>query len=155
MGRLSKIAIILSCFLFLNTYLSANTIVVEPNNPQKSIKKAFETAKNGDTILIKEGIYQEGELILNKRVNIKGEGLPIIDGEHKHEILLIAHDSVTIEGVKVINSGSSNFNDIAALKIKDSNYVTVENCIFENNFFGIDRKSTRLNSSHVAISYDV
>src|SRR5690625_7356839 len=122
MGRLSKIAIILSCFLFLNTYLSANTIVVEPNNPQKSIKKAFDTAKNGDTILIKEGIYQEGELILNKRVNSIGEGLPRIDGEHKHEILLIAQDRVTIKGVKYINSGSSNFSDIEALKITDYSY---------------------------------
>lgn len=145
MGRLSKITIILSCFLFLNTYLSANTIIVEPNNPQKSIKKAFETAKNGDTILIKEGLYQEGELFLNKRVTIKGEGLPIIDGEHKYEILLIEHDSVRVEGVKFINSGSSNFNDIAALKIKNSNYITIENCIFENNFFGIHT----LNSNHI------
>ena len=142
MGRLSKITIILSCFLFLNTYLSANTIVVEPNNPQKSIKKAFETAKNGDTILIKEGLYQEGELFLNKRVTIKGEGLPIIDGEHKYEILLIEHDSVRVEGVKFINSGSSNFNDIAALKIKNSNYIKIENCIFKNNFFCFSNFST-------------
>lgn len=146
MGRISEFKLTLSLIvLFLNFNAFANNIVVEPNNPQKTLKKAFENAENGDTIIIKEGTYQEGELYLNKRVTIVGEGLPIIDGEHKHENLLIEHDSIKISGVKFINSGSSNFNDIAALKIKNSDYVHIDNCVFENNFFGIHT----LNSNYI------
>ncbi len=115
----------------------SNTIIAEPNNPQKTIKKAFEQAKNGDTILIKAGVYREGPLFLNKAVTIIGEDYPEIDGENQHEILLVEHDDVIIKNVLFSNSGSSSFQDIAALKIKNSKNIRIENCRFENNFFGI------------------
>src|SRR5256885_8700248 len=46
---------------------------------------------------------------------------------------------------------------IAALedKIVQHAVVTVLNQIYEEDFLGLDRKSTRLNSSHLVISYAV
>ncbi len=126
--------------------LQGNTIIVEPNNPQKTIKKAFEQAQNGDTILIKPGVYREGALFLYKAVTIIGEDYPEIDGENQYENLFVQHDDVVIKGVLFSNSGSSSFKDIAALKIKDSKNVRIENCKFENNFFGIHT----INSTYVS-----
>lgn len=136
MGRLFKFKITI-LFLLIAYGTSAETITVEPNNPQKTIKKAFEIAKDGDTILIKTGEYREGPLYLDKRVNLVGEDFPVIDGEFKHEILTVEHDGVTIKGILFKNSGTSNFNDIAALKIKNSENIIIENCKFVDNFFGI------------------
>src|SRR5690606_26848558 len=121
MARLFQFKLIIVLLLVLMVQNGwSNTIIVEPDNPQKTIKKAFEKAQNGNTILIKKGVYREGSLSLNKAVTIIGEDYPEIDGENKHEILFVQHDDVVIKNVLFTNSGSSSFKDIAALKIKDS-----------------------------------
>lgn len=145
MGEFLKFKIT-AVILIIGFGLSAKTITVEPNNPQKTIKKAFEQANNGDTVLIKAGIYREGALHLDKGIHIIGEGFPVIDGEFKYENLIIENiDGVSIKGIEFKNSGTSNFNDVAALKIKDSKNVLIENCRFIDNFFGIHT----INSSYI------
>lgn len=136
MERFLKLKIIILTF-FIGSVLFGRTITVEANNPQKTIKKAFEQANDGDTIIIKSGTYREGALYLNKAVSLIGEDFPVIDGEFKYEILIVEHDDVRIEGIVFKSSGTSNFNDIAALKIKNSKNIIVDNCKFIDNFFGI------------------
>jgi len=146
MERLFQFKLIILLLILLGENVWANTIIVEPNNPQKTIKRAFEQAQNGDTIIIKSGVYREGSLYLNKAVTIIGEDYPEIDGENQYENLLIEHNDVVVKNVLFSNSGSSSFTDIAALKIKDSKNVRIENCKFENNFFGIHT----INSTYVS-----
>lgn len=146
MERLFQFKLIVLLLILFGQDSWANTIIVEPNNLQKTIKIAFEQAQNGDTILIKPGVYREGPLHLKKAVTIIGENYPEIDGENIHENLLVEHDDVIIKNVLFTNSGSSSFKDIAALKIKDAKNVRIENCRFENNFFGIHT----INSSEVS-----
>ena len=146
MARIFQFKIALLLFVFITHGTIANTIVAEPNNPQKTIKKAFEKAKNGDTVFIKKGVYREGGLILNKGVTIIGENYPEIDGQNKHQNLLVQHNNVVIKNVLFSNSGSSSFKDIASLKIENSKNILIENCKFKNNFFGIHTT----NSTHVA-----
>lgn len=145
MGRLFQLKLILLTFILIYQNVYSKTIEVEPNHAQKSLKLAIENAVNGDTIIIKSGVYCEGALYLKKAITIIGENYPIIDGENKFENLLVEHDDVIIRGIIFANSGSSSFKDIAALKIKDSKNVRVENCRFENNFFGIHT----INSNHI------
>src|SRR5690554_7143634 len=99
MERLFQFKLIVLLLMLIGQNAWSNTIIAEPNNPQKTIKKAFEQAKNGDTILIKAGVYREGPLFLNKAVTIIGEDYPEIDGENQHEILLVEHDDVVIKNV--------------------------------------------------------
>lgn len=147
MARIHRFKIITVLILLFSGLLTeAKNIVVVPGNPDKTIKKAFEQAQNGDTIIIKSGVYREGSLHLKKGVTIIGESFPEIDGEDTHENLLVEHNDVVIEGVLFSNSGSSSFNDIAALKIKDAKNVRIENCKFKNNFFGIHT----INSTYVS-----
>lgn len=147
MARIHRFKIITVLLLLFSGLLTeAKNIVVLPGNPDRTIKKAFEQAQNGDTIIIKSGIYREGSLHLKKGVTIIGESFPEIDGEDTHENLLVEHSDVVIEGVLFSNSGSSSFNDIAALKIKDAKNVRIENCKFKNNFFGIHT----INSTYVS-----
>jgi nitrous oxidase accessory protein len=66
-----------------------------------------------------------------------GIGLPVLDGEFKTEVVSIKADGVTIKGFKIKNSGTSTFEDTGAVKVYDSDYVTIENNILENNYWGI------------------
>src|SRR5690606_12967499 len=70
------------------------------------------------------------------------ENYPEIDGENIHETLLVDHGDVIIKNVLFTSAGSSSFKDIAALKIKDATNVRIDNCRFENNFFGIHTINT-------------
>lgn len=145
MERIFQFKIIL-ILLFSTSFLSAKTIIVEPNNKDKTLQLAFDKAESGDTVFIKSGLYKEGALFLKKGITIIGENFPEIDGEGKHENLLVEHDDVIIQGVLFSNSGRSNFNDIAALKIQNSKNIVIQNCRFKNNFFGIHT----MNSSYVS-----
>ena len=53
-------------FLFFSINLQANTIEVCSTCKVQSIKEAVFIAKDGDTILIKKGIYKETNIIINK-----------------------------------------------------------------------------------------
>ncbi|MCZ2130546.1 MAG: nitrous oxide reductase family maturation protein NosD [Bacteroidia bacterium] len=132
--------------LFVSSNLFAVTFVVTPNNNIKSLTRAIDTAKDGDTILIKPGLYKEGAIFLKKSLVLLGENFPEIDGENKYENLTVEHENVVIKGILFKNSGSSSFNDIASLKINNTKNILIENCRFENNFFAI----LTMNSSYVS-----
>lgn len=133
-----KPALFLSLLLFFQVGKSdAKTIVVESQGNITSIKVAIVRARAGDTILIKAGTYKEGLIIIDKPIVIKGEDYPIIDGENKGEIIHITSDDVVIEGLSIINSGTSSFEDIAAVRIITSKNITIRNNKLTDTFFGI------------------
>lgn len=115
----------------------AGIIRVSPTSPIRSIKQAIEKAKPFDTIIVEKGIYKEGTIEVNKPVYLKGINYPVIDGEKKSEIINIKSDHVTLEGFAVQHSGSSSYNDIAAIRINNARNVTVRNNHLDDTFFGI------------------
>lgn len=147
MGRLFKGGISTCVLLLLLSSAQAATWTVSPGKNGLTIKQALEKAASGDTILVKSGHYQEGALIVKKRITLLGEGFPVIDGENKFENLLIDHDSVTVEGLRFINSAASSYEDLAAVKVQNAKQVVIRNNKFENNFFGIHS----MNSGYVTI----
>jgi nitrous oxidase accessory protein len=123
--------------LFLSISLHSQIIEVGPKKEIKSIKKAIQLAKHGDTILIHKGTYKEGNIIINKKIILLGKDYPVLDGEKKHEILSVKTDSVTIKGFKLIKSSYATMEDPAAIKVYSSSFITIENNILDDNFFGI------------------
>jgi nitrous oxidase accessory protein len=129
----------------------AHQIRVGQKEKIHSIKQAIEIAKPGDTILVQPGTYREGNIILEKSLTLVGEGLPILDGENKFEILTIHANNANISGFKFINTGIASMTDIAGIKISASKNLKILNNQFENTFFGIHIS----NSSHVLIEGNV
>ena len=115
--------------------LSAKTIIVSKTGSTQSIKKAIELAQPGDTIIVKSGIYREGNIILEKSIVLLGENFPILDGESKVEIMTIHTSNAVISGFKFRDTGIASINDLAAIKILDSKYLRIHNNQFENTFF--------------------
>jgi nitrous oxidase accessory protein len=132
MKRLVILILILQC---LSAY--CRTIEVSKGGKIQSIKKAVEVALPGDTILVKPGIYREGNIVIEQSLFIIGESFPTLDGENKYEILTIHADHVTIQGLRFIKTGIASIQDLAAIKLLDSKFIHLLNNRFEDTFFGI------------------
>lgn len=141
--RLTLKRVGLFLLLVLNVHsVFAKEIWVGIGEPITSIRLGIQLAKHGDTIWVKAGHYQEGNLIVDKSITLLGIGLPVLDGEMKHEILTIAAQNVWIEGFKFKDSGRSSLDDVAAIKCLDAHKVTIKNNQFVNTFFAIHLSNT-------------
>src|SRR6187549_306441 len=123
--------------VILSHTVSAQTIVVAKTGAVKSIKRAIELAQPGDTILVKAGLYREGNIIIEKSIVLLGENFPVLDGENKVEILTVHAINTVISGFKFKDTGIASINDLAAIKLLDSKFIKIQNNQFENTFFGI------------------
>jgi nitrous oxidase accessory protein len=115
----------------------ASDIIVDPGGEVRTLSEAVRRAENGDRIIIKPGRYTEGPIIIDKEVEIIGEGYPEFDGENQHEVIKVVADYVIIRGLKVTNVGVSFIDDKAAIKAEEVRGCVIEDNIFENNFFAI------------------
>lgn len=124
-------------FLLFGYFVSANTITICASCKVKSIKEGILMAANFDTLLIKKGTYKEFNILINKPLTLSGQDFPVIDGEEQGEIIRIAADNVTIDGLFIINVGTSYTSDYAAIRVVKSENFLIQNVVLEKLFFGI------------------
>lgn len=124
-------------FIFSGTLSFAKTITVCASCEIKSIKQAVELASDGDTILVKAGIYNEVNIKINKSISLIGEGKPTIDGQEKGEIITINATNVTVDGFKLINVGLSYTTEYAAVRLVGSSHFNIRNLDIQKPYFGI------------------
>lgn len=125
-----------------------NTINVCNSCSYKTLKSAIAAAKDGDTIVVKKGLYKEGNIILDKQIVLLGEDNPVLDGEMRAEILTVTASNVVIQGFQFKNVGESFTKDFAAIRLVKSHNSRIMNNNFENVFYGIFLEK----SNHVTIS---
>lgn len=102
-----------------------------------TIKQAIEKAKDGDSVVVHSGLYQEGNIIINKSIFFIGEGMPVLDGQKKFEVLSIKADHVLVTGFRIQASGYASLDDPGGVKVYDSQYVQITGNQLHDNFFGI------------------
>ncbi|MDE3237196.1 MAG: right-handed parallel beta-helix repeat-containing protein, partial [Bacteroidota bacterium] len=129
------ITILVSLPLFF--YSHASTIHVGKNFPLKTITEAVQVAKEHDTILVEQGLYREKNLIINKSITLEGIHHPVLDGEHKYEIISIKANDVTVDGFTLQYSAISSITDYAGIKIYNAHNVSILNNVLTDTFFGI------------------
>jgi len=141
MIRLTLIAILLS------TSLLADTLDVVPGGKIQRIKAALKLANTGDVIRIGPGLYQEGQIIIDKSVTLIGLQYPQIDGSNENEVFTIKANGVTLKGLQIQHVGTSYVEDRAGIKLDG-----VSDCVIQDNrlydcFFGIYLKKS--SNSHI------
>lgn len=126
-------------FLFFSAFtLQAREIEVCADCTVKSIQAAVDVAVDGDVIKIKSGTYKEhGIEIIDKSLKIVGEGFPVIDAQMQGTAITVQADNFSIEGIKIINIGTSHTSDYAAILVSRSKNFRINNNRLENVFFGI------------------
>ena len=117
--------------ILLSVTAYAHTIIVSPGE----FKKAVVLAKNGDTILLKEGVYKEGNLTITKSITIIGQGNVVLDGEKKYEIMTLSGKNIVVKNIHFQNAGYSVMNDFAAIKIIDANSLVIEGNFITNSHY--------------------
>jgi nitrous oxidase accessory protein len=133
MKILTGLLFILLCLIGSPETLAA-TIRVTPG---QSIQEAVDRAAAGDTLIISKGTYTQFGIIIRKPLTITGENYPVIDADFKGNILIVATTNLTIQGLKLINTGRSNMDDSAAIKFFDSKDCIIRDNILENTYFGL------------------
>lgn len=105
--------------------------------PISSIQEGIDLSNSGDTVWVKKGTYNEYNILVDKPITIIGENYPVIDGLDQGEIIRIVSDSVTIDGLFIINVGTSYTTDFAAIRVVRSSNFIIKNVVLEKLFFGI------------------
>ena len=116
-------------FVLLSQAAFAKTAVISVCNSWdiNSLKKAISIATAGDTILVQKGEYKEYNIVIDKPLTIKGIDYPLIDGQDKGEIIRIAADHVTLDGLYIVNVGTSYTSDHAAIRVVRSAHFLIQN----------------------------
>jgi nitrous oxidase accessory protein len=133
---MTKVFLLLCVSLTFIFPLKAKQIWVKPGKGFP-IHKALLLAEPTDTLLISEGNYFEKNLEITKAVTIMGINYPTLSGENRYELISIKSNEVVISGLRLINSGYSDLEDMAAIRIYGNKHVIIRNNILLNNFFGI------------------
>lgn len=134
---MKRVLILFTILFSVNKIVYARTLTVGKNKTFSTIKSALNAASAGDSILVSEGLYREGNIEILKSIYLIGINYPVLDGEKKFEIISVKTNDVTISGFKLINSGVSSIIDIAGIKIYNTRNVYVKNNILSETFFGI------------------
>lgn len=122
------------------------------------IQWAIDNATAGDTIIVKKGTYYVGAffdeeknqtriiypIVLDKTLNLIGEGMPIINGSGIYDIIKIRADSCVVDGFRFVGNMVSN-----CVELHNSSNCKILNNIFEAE--GCDRGIYSYNSSNNTI----
>lgn len=121
----------------------ARVIIAGKGQAITSLRQAVRLAGPGDTIILKSGVYKEGNIYLTRPVTLQGETNTILDGQKKTELITISGKNIVVKNIIFQNAGYSSLNDFASIKIVDAEQVTVECNTILNSFFAIHVSNTR------------
>jgi nitrous oxidase accessory protein len=132
-----KYWIIFLTLLSINYSLIGKTIFVGKNHQEKTIKSGLLKSNNGDTIIVDNGFYQEGNITINKSVVLIGKNKPIIDGDKKFEVLSVKANNVEVNGFRIQHSNYATLDDPGGIKAYGVFNIKILNNFLYDNFFGI------------------
>jgi nitrous oxidase accessory protein len=113
------------------------TITVSPRGIVRSLTEAIRIAPARSRIVITAGTYREPTIVIDKPLEIIGEGWPVLDGEGARQIMSIGADDVTVRGLVFRNVGASFVEDRAAIKITKASGCVIDGNRIDDAFFGI------------------
>jgi nitrous oxidase accessory protein len=102
-----------------------------------SVRAAVAAAAAGDAITVHGGVYREGTLVIDKSIALRGVDWPQLDGEGRHEVMVVRASHVTIRGFEIRDAGESNLHDFAGIKVANVSHVTIANNRLLGCGFGI------------------
>lgn len=115
----------------------AATYHVGSGQAYTTVTSALGAAHDGDSVIVHEGVYMEGNIVVSKAISLIGVDWPILDGQYKYEVISIKASHVLLTGFKVMHSGFGSLDDPGGIKVYDSQYVNIIGNELQDNFFGI------------------
>ena len=125
---------IILVFAILLCIINVQAATIYVPDDYASIQQVIDNANDGDTIIVRDGIYKEN-IKIDKSVTLKSENGPAnctIDAGGSGSAITIKADKVVIEGFSIRNSSWWN----AGIYVKSSHNIIKNNNI-SNNWYGI------------------
>lgn len=126
----------IALFMLLYGNALADTLTVGKGNTD-SIREAISLATPFDVIMVEKGEYKEGNIVIDKPLQLIGIDYPLLDGEKKYEVITIESDSVLISGFHIKDVGKSYTKDWAGIRVAERDHCTIKNNRLVDTFFGI------------------
>jgi nitrous oxidase accessory protein len=126
----------------LAALLATTVLIVSPAGPYRTITEALERAAPGDRIVVRAGTYREPLLRITKRLELIGEGGPVLVGG-AHGVLEILADSVVVRGLIIEGVEPSQVEDRAGIRIRGAAACRIENNEFRDTFFAVYAEEAR------------
>lgn len=136
MRKTARTAALAAIAVLIASPVQAATLEVGAGRPYTHPRSALQAASNGDVIRVHGGTYA-GPLVVDKTVELRGEGMPVIDGGGKDSVVRIRSPHVLFKGFEVRGSGDVLNRDDAGL-VASAEGVRVENNHFRDVLFGVD-----------------
>lgn len=134
---LKLINIIIFLCLINSVELIAGIFYVKQGE-NSGIQAAIDKAKDGDTVIINQGVYKQNSIIIKRNLTVIGQGEAIIDGSIADgSIIYVESTKVHIKGLTFKNVKRTAIKDNAAIRLNNSVGSVIENNKILNGFFGI------------------
>ena len=117
--------------------LRADTVIVSPSGPYRTVAAAVSAAPAGGVVAVRAGRYREPVIQLDRPVALVGDSGAVLDGEGNHAIIIVHANGVLIRGLRFVNTGSSYREDRAAVRVADAAGCRIESNRFDSTFFAI------------------
>ena len=131
-GKAGAAAAVIALLVFIS--VTPSTSPAEASGAG-SIADAISRANPGDTVRIGPGTYRE-QLVIDKPVTLIGEGWPVIDGERKGDVVVIAAEGITLRGFVIQGSGTEVSAEPAGVRVKAAK-ATVDSNRIHDVLYGI------------------
>ena len=102
----------------------------------EDLQALIDSADPGDVIVLKGGTVYDGNVVIDKPLELRGEGWPVVDGGGSGNVIEIFAPDVTITGLVIRNTGTSLDQENAGISANDERVSVVDNR-FENVLFGV------------------
>lgn len=116
---------------------AAETLVVSPAGPYRSVAAAVRAATAGARIVVKAGTYREPSMVIDRSLELVGEGHPVIEGRDAATLIRVVADDVVVRGLVLTHIPASNLEDRAALKFERAHRCVAEALEIRDAPFGI------------------
>lgn len=124
--------IVLISSIPMETRAKTQTIVVPDD--YFTISEAISNASEGDTIFVKNGVYNEN-LVIKKSISLVGQDVKntIIEGNHAHPVIVVRHDNVTVSSFTLKNGASKSTVTIYYKALGGIHLLHANNCKITGN----------------------
>ncbi|HAE13024.1 MAG: nitrous oxide reductase family maturation protein NosD [Chitinophagales bacterium] len=130
----------LTTFLILMLCIGTNAAVHQNEQGHYlsvSVQSMIDETVPYDTLWINGGYFFENNILITKPITIIGRQNPILDAGGQGQVLIIRSDDVTIEGLTLKGSATSNMTENAGIKIENARRVKIIANTLCDNFFGV------------------
>ena len=116
--------------------LQAVTLVVGgPAAP--TLAEALRVAPAGSRIVVPAGTYDATMLLVDRPLELVGEGWPVVDGNGRGGVFHVTSPGVTIRGFVIRNTGQSAVDDRAGIRLERADDCRIVDNRLERTFFGV------------------